>query len=130
MKTKITTTLATLSTALSLLLVVAVFLTAAHAKDVVAAAPAATRSTDDQQSATRTVHDDLVVKSIRELHSHVDKTMVKDPGMGKSMSKMFGDNASLVGRREHDDTHEEQPLSVKLIEMMLMIRLTYAHITA
>ncbi len=123
MKTNIITLARRLTATLSSLLVVAVFLTATHAKDVLMSSALGILSSDTP--AVRT-HDDISAKALSDLHSHVDKTMVKDPGMNKS----FGDNAALAARRERDETEEEQPLSLKMIEMMLMVKLAYAYATS
>lgn len=122
MKQKLTQLLHHLSLALSAVLVLAVFLTATHAKDV-AGLPQKTKVATTDGQVARTADDTMVAKSIGDLHSHVDKTMVKDPGMSKS----FGDNSALAARREREEIEEERPLSLKMIEMMFMARLTLAY---
>ena len=52
--------------------------------------------------------------------------MVKDPGMNKS----FDDNSALAARREREEIEEERPVSIKMIEMMFMARLTLAYALA
>lgn len=122
MKQKITQLFHHLSVALSMMLVLAVFLTAAHAKDV-AALPQKAKAMATDGQAVRAADETMASKSLGDLHSHVDKTMVKDPGMNKS----FGDNSALTARREREEIEEERPLSLKVIEMMFMARLTLAY---
>lgn len=122
---KIKTLKTTLITILSSILVVAVFLISTHAKDLFGYHHSALRREQDMLT-----HRDVVAKSTGELHSHVDKTMVKDPGISKSMSKVFGDTSGLLARREREEQTEDQPISVKLIEMMFMARLTLAYALA
>lgn len=122
---KIKTIKTTLITILSSILVVAVFLISTHAKDLFGYHHPVLRQEQDMLT-----HRDVVAKSTGELHSHVDKTMVKDPGISKSMSKVFGDSSSFLARREQEETNEDQPISVKLIEMMFMARLTLAYALA
>lgn len=120
MKTNISHFFHLCSVSLSSVLVLAVFLTATHAKDIMIA-PSSASATPDAPAAR--THDDSLAKSFSDLHSHVDKTMVKDPGMNKS----FGDNATLTARREREEVDDDQPLSVKMIEMILLVKLAYAY---
>ena len=115
-----------LSVSLSTFLVLAVFLTSTHAKDIAAGPSLKTKTSLGDDAAVRKVDDTAVSKSIGDLHSHVDKTMVKDPGMNKS----FGDNSALAARREREEIEEERPVSLKMIEMMFMARLTLAYALA
>ncbi len=117
------------STSLSAFLVLAVFLTSAHAKDL-ASSPMIKSKVSFLDDQTTKRADDPVTKSIGDLHSHVDKTMVKDPGLQKSMAKSFADTNSLAARREREEGEDDQSLSVKLIEMMFMARLTLAYALA
>lgn len=126
MKTNINKIRHLLSVSLSAFLVLAVFLTSTHAKDIAAGPGLKTKTSLGDDAAVRKVDDTAVSKSIGDLHSHVDKTMVKDPGMNKS----FGDNSALAARREREEIEEEQPLSLKMIEMMFMARLTLAYALA
>ncbi len=124
MKTKTKKIFKTLSVSLSVFLAVAVFLTATHAKDIVS--PVSSSPAADANTANTTVRqiEKPIDKSIGDLHSHVDKTMVKS--MAKAVSG--GDNAVMQNaRREQGEINEEQPLSVRMIEMMLMIKLAYAY---
>ncbi len=114
---KIKTIKTTLTTCLSSLLVLAVMLLSTHAKDMLGYHHPLLKA--EQNVLT---HKEVVAKSTGELHSHVDKAMVKDPGLSKS----FGDSAALI-RRERDEIHDDQPISVRLIEMMFMARLTLAY---
>lgn len=124
MKTKTTSLTRHTTTLISSLMIVAVFLTAAHAKDVAALQPRPDATSVD--APTIRTHADITAKSLGELHSHVDKTIVKDPGMSKSLS----DASSLAARREREEIEEDQPLSVKMIEMMLLVKLAYAYATS
>lgn len=118
MKIKKSSLFSSLSTLFASLLACAVVLLSIHAKDLIISAPAAA-SPAGQQPRTETP----VEKSLGELHHHVDKTMVKDPGMNKS----FGDSSALAARREREEIEEDRPLSLKMIELMLMVKLAYAY---
>jgi hypothetical protein len=115
---------------LSSFLVLAVFLTSTHAKDIASGSSLRSKVSFTDDASTKKVDDSTVAKSIGDLHSHVDKTMVKDPGMNKSMNKSFGDSSALLARREREEVEEEQSLGVKVIEMMFMARLTLAYALA
>jgi len=126
MKTKINKIRHLLSVSLSAFLVLAVFLTSTHVKDLTPGNTPRSKVALTDDATAKKVDDSTVSKSIGDLHSHVDKTMVKDPGMNKS----FGDNSALAARREREEIEEEQPLSLKMIEMMFMARLTLAYALA
>jgi hypothetical protein len=120
MKTKIKK-LTTIS--ISLFMVLAVFLTATHAKDLVAAQPirSKARAIDNPQAARTT--DDPVQKSVGDLHNHSDKTMLKN------FAKSVGDTPTLATKRsEKDDViTDDQPLSVRLLEAYFMMQLAFAY---
>ena len=124
MKTNIKKITHTFMTTLSVFLAVAVVLIATHAKDIVSAAPST--PADSATNTSARLAERPIDQSIGDLHSHVDKTMVKN--MAKAVS---GDSAVMqTARREQGEINEEQPLSVRLIEMMLMVKLAYAYATS
>ncbi len=104
-------------------MVLAVFLTATHAKDLVAAQPirSKARAIDNPQAARTT--DDPVQKSVGDLHNHSDKTMLKN------FAKSVGDTPTLATKRsEKDDViTDDQPLSVRLLEAYFMMQLAFAY---
>ena len=106
----------------SLFMVLAVFLTATHAKDIVGAQPVKAKARTVETQATRTV-DDPIQKSVSDLHNHSDKTMLKN--FAKSMS----DTPTLAAKRtEKDDPiTDDQPLSVRLLEAYFMMQLAFAY---
>lgn len=101
-------------------MVVSVFLTATHAKDLVSATRVKLRAVDTQ--ATRT-QDDPMQKSLGDLHSHTDKTMLK------SFVKQMSDSPTLAAKRHEGNEHdaEEQSLSMKLFEAFFMMQLAFAY---
>jgi hypothetical protein len=107
---------------LSLFMVLAVFLTATHAKDIMSAQPVKTKARAVETQATRTF-DDPVQKSVSDLHNHSDKTMLKN------FAKSMGDTPTLSTKRneKNDQRVEDQPLSVRLLEAFLMMQLAYAY---
>lgn len=120
MKTKIKHLL---TLAFSAVIVVAVFLTATHAKDIVgntAHSKHKARAIDTQVA--RATQDDPVQKSMGDLHSHTDKTMLKH------FVKQVGDTATLATKRtEKDDMSDEQPFSMRLFEAFFMMQLAFAY---
>lgn len=104
------------------LLVVSVFLTATHAKDIVNNQPLKTKARVADTQATRTV-DDPVQKSMGDLHNHSDKTMLKN------FAKSMGDSPSLATKRSEKDEVlvDEQPLSVRMLEAFFMMQLAFAY---
>jgi hypothetical protein len=106
----------------SFLMVLAVFLTATHAKDIISAQPVKTKARAVETQATRTV-DDPIQKSVSDLHNHSDKTMLKN------FAKSMGDTPTLASKRtEKDDPiTDDQPLSVRLLEAYFMMQLAYAY---
>ncbi len=113
---KITTTL------FASLLVVSVFLTATHAKDIVNTQPLKTKARAIDTQAARTT-DDPVQKSMGDLHSHSDKTMLKN------FAKSMGDTPTLAAKRSEKDEQlvDEQPLSVRMLEAYFMMQLAFAY---
>ena len=110
----------------SLFLVLAVFLTATHAKDIVGGAQQTKQKTravaETQPQAARTT-DDPVQKSMSDLHNHTDKTMLKN------FAKQMGDVPSLAAKRQEKDenTSDEQSLSMRLFEAFFMMQLAFAY---
>ena len=122
MKTKIKHIL---KTTFSVFLVLAVLLTATHAKDLVSSRPIkqkTARTVETQTQVARTT-DDPVQKSMGDLHNHTDKTMLK------SFVKQMGDSPSLAAKRNEKDDHEneEQSLSMRLFEAFFMMQLAFAY---
>ncbi len=119
MKTKIKKLITTFFASL---LVVSVFLTATHAKDIVNTQPLKTKARAIDTQAARTV-DDPVQKSMGDLHSHSDKTMLKN------FAKSMGDTPSLATKRSEKDEQlvDEQPLSVRMLEAYFMMQLAFAY---
>ncbi len=113
---KITTTL------FASLLVLSVFLTATHAKDIVNTQPLKTKARAIDTQAARTT-DDPVQKSMGDLHSHSDKTMLKN------FAKSMGDTPTLAAKRSEKDEQlvDEQPLSVRMLEAYFMMQLAFAY---
>lgn len=123
MKTNIKHTTKHFTLALSLTLASAVFLSASHAKDIIGPPKQTVAILSDASQPAKDPAKEVTAKSISELHSHVDKTMVKDPGL----SKTFGDSASLAARREQREDHEDnRSLGHRLVEMMIMAHLALA----
>lgn len=105
---------------LTFILVAVVFLSAAHARDIASQSHKKLKVVDAQ-----TVHYETPMsKSLGELHSHVNKAMVKDPGLSKTK---LASGLSVLSRREEKDFENNQSLSIRLIELMLMARLAYAY---
>ena len=125
MKTNIRHTLHLCKSMLSALLIVSVFLTATHAKDVVATSPEKTKLRIVESQSTRS-QDDPVQKSVGDLHNHTDKTMLKN------FAKSMGDSTTLAAKRdEHDErSADDQPMSVRLFEAYLMMQLAFAYARA
>lgn len=107
---------------LSLFMVLAVFLTSTHAKDIVSAQPVKAKARAVDTQATRTI-DDPVQKSMSDLHSHSDKTMLKN------FAKSMGDTPSLASKRNEKDepSVNEQPLSLRILEAFFMVQLAVAY---
>lgn len=124
MKTKNKSTTTPASRLLSALLVLAVVLTATHAKEVAGQPlPAVKSNGNDMQAAVR-ANDDPVQKSMSDLHNHTDKTMLKN------FAKSMGDASSLAARREErDDPADVRSLSHRLFETYLMLQFAYATAT-
>lgn len=124
MKTNIRHTLHLCKTLLSALLVVSVFLTATHARDVVSMSPAKPKLRGVETQAR--TQDDPVQKSLSDLHNHTDKTMLKN------FAKSMGDSTTLAAKRdEHDErSADDQPMSVRLFEAYLMMQLAFAYARA
>ncbi len=127
MKTKIHHTIHLSKSILSGLLTIAVLMTSLHAKDLAAAqAPQVLGSNDSDQALLFRQIERPIDKSLGDLHHHVDNTMVKN------MTKSFSGDTAIMnnGRRERGEVNEEQSISVRVIEMMLMIKLAYAYATS
>lgn len=102
------------------LLATAVVLSSVHARDLVA-------HRNDVQSfdvarTTKTHVDDVSAKAIADLHNHVDKAGLK------TFNKLATDQIVLVRHRQTQAEHQDtsRPLSVVIMEALLMFRLTYA----
>lgn len=120
MKTK-NTKLHQLTHILSASLVVAVMLTATHAKDIVGQPMVRSKTSLDTATAART-QDDPAQKSMSDLHNHTDKTMLKN------IAKSMGDASSLAARRDERDgsSEDERTFSQRLFEAYLMLQFAYA----
>lgn len=107
----------------SVFLVAAVFLTATHAKDLVAQQPVKQKAARAVETQAARTTDDPVQKSMGDLHNHTDKTMLK------SFVKQMGDSPSLAAKRHEKDEHgnEEQSLSMRLFEAFFMMQLAFAY---
>lgn len=110
----------------STLMVVAVFLTATHAKDIVNPQPirqkARSVETQTQQPQATRTSDDPVQKSMGDLHNHTDKTMLKN------FAKSMGDAPSLAAKRnEKDEQDDDRSLSMRLFEAYFMMQLAFAY---
>lgn len=116
-------------TALGSVLAVAVLLTAAHAKDLATPSSAhvlGSSTTADQALLARQI-EKPIDKSIGDLHhhSHADNNLIKN------FNSFNGDNAVMNNaRRSRGEINEERPISVRLIEMVLMVKLAYAYATS
>lgn len=108
-------------------IVVAVFLTATHAKDIVNNQPLKLRPKSVQANEnlpTRTI-DEPIQKSLSDLHNHTDKTMLKH------FAKSMGDAPSLAAKRQEREDHldgEEQPVSLRLFQAYFMMQIAYASV--
>lgn len=120
MKTKIKHLL---TLAFAAVIVVAVFLSATHAKDILGnTTPSKAKARAIDAQVTRTVQDDPVQKSMGDLHNHTDKTMLKH------FVKQVGDTPALAARRnEKDDIDVEQSFSMRLFEAFFMMQLAFAY---
>ena len=121
MKTKIKKVISTLFAGI---LVISVFLTATHAKDLVnptASTKAKARVIETQAARAQ---DDPMQKSLGDLHNHTDKTMLKH-----FVKQVGGDSPSLAARREDNDEHttDEQSFSMRLFEAFFMMQLAFAY---
>jgi len=108
---------------LSLTLVPAVLLSATHAKDLVAQPE--TKKVLGASSITKlklhTARDDPMAKSIGDLHNHIDKTMLKH--VAKSSASVH----KQVVRRNGEDIADAHPVSTRVLEFGLKMRLLYAY---
>lgn len=110
-----------LATSLAYILAMAVVMSSLHIKDIVANNNEAAIQAAQQRTA-RAHMEDVSAKAMSELHNHVEKTMVK------SLVKAMSDPA-VVGRQRQtieDAMESDRGLSVVLMEMLLMFRLSYA----
>lgn len=109
------------------LVVVAVFLTAMHAKDIVNDQPLPSQTDPVTEAPLPRPTKDPLQKSLGELHHHTDNTTVKN--FGKAFS---GDAPSLAAKRQlrEEDSTEDKPLSQRLLEVYLMVQLAYASVRA
>lgn len=107
----------------SSVIVLAVFLTATHAKDIMAAQPTKQKAARAVETQAARTTDDPVQKSMGDLHNHTDKTMLKN------FAKQMGDSPSLAAKRNEKDDHEneEQSLSMRLFEAFFMMQLAFAY---
>lgn len=123
MKTNIKTFHHFCTVALSALLVVAVFLTSTHAKDLVSRSPLGSKASFlDDQSFKKV--DDPMSKSLNDLHNHSDKTMLNH------FAKSFGDASSLAANRREEkgsDDEGETPFSLRLFQAFFMVQVAYAY---
>lgn len=105
-------------------LATAVVLASVHARDIVANSNKIVHF--DAVSTAKVHTDDVAAKAIGDLHNHVDKTFVK------SMVKSVSEQATLIRQRQslEDLDSIDRPLSVLVMEMLLMFRLSYASILA
>lgn len=107
----------------SSVIVLAVFLTATHAKDIVSASgqPLKQKARTLETQSARV--DDPVQKSMSDLHNHTDKTMLKN------FAKQIADSPTLAAKRNEKDelSADEQPLSTRLLEAMFMMQLAFAY---
>lgn len=130
MKTKIHHITNVMYALLAAILVVAVFLSATHAKDIVNNQPTRAKSKSArvvETIPTRTVLDEPIQKSINDLHNHTDKTMLKN------FVKAVGDAPSLAAKRQEREDHldgEEQPVSLRLFQAYFMMQIAYASVRA
>lgn len=108
------------STTLALLLIPAVLMSATHAKDIASYGQPKGKVLGVEAKIQRAV-DDPMAKALGDLHNHTDKTMIKH-----NMVKTTGDVAPYASRREADELQKDHPISVKLIELLLSMRLTMA----
>lgn len=108
----------TLATLLAYLLAFAVVLSCLHAKDLAAyrAATAHVPIVGDSHAT------DLVAKAIGELHTHVDKTALKN------IAKSFGDQTVLAYDRQLQQLRQRYPrtASTVLMEALLLFRIAAA----
>lgn len=108
----------TLATLLAYLLAFAVVLSCLHAKDLVAY-----RANALQFAATaETRAGDVIAKVLSELHTHVDKTMLKN------IAKSVGDQTVLAYDRQLQQLRQRYPrtTSTVLMEALLLFRIAAA----
>lgn len=110
------------------LIVVAVILSATHAKDIANTQPVRDKSNAPRVTEnlpTRVAFDEPIQKSIGDLHNHADKTMLK------TFAKSMSDAPSLAAKRQERDDHttDDQPFALRLFEAYFMVQLAYAAYT-
>lgn len=105
---------------LAYILATAVILSSLHARDLIANSNIAVNI--DAGHSVKVHTDDVSAKSIADLHNHVDKTALK------SFVKSASDQTILIRQRQTQDSLADvgRPLSVIVMEMIFMFRLTYA----
>ena len=125
MKTNIKNIIRLSLTGLCLLMATSVFLSSVHAKDLINQTPVKNKASALGDQAIKRL-DDPAQKSINDLHSHTDKTMVK------SLLKSISDNSSTAARREQrsETSSVGDSLQARFIEILLIWRLTLAYRSA
>ena len=97
-----------------------VVLFSVHARDL-AASNNGTVSVDTTHPVKLRI-DDTSAKSVADLHSHVEKTVIK------TFEKSTSDQTILIRQRQTSNSVSDtsRPLAVIMMEMLFMFRLTYA----
>ncbi len=113
---------------MSALLVVAVVLSATHAKDIVNPQPLRNKSQRVAETSMPrpTAIDEPIQKSLGDLHNHTDKTMLKH-----FVKASPSDAPSLAAKRQEREDHlsaEEQPVSLRLFQAYFMMQIAYAYV--
>lgn len=109
------------SLAFAFAMVIAVILTATHAKDIAGSAVLKIKTTTPLDDGLTRRIDDPVTKALSDLHNHTDKTMVK------SLVKNISDNPAALSRRNNEpEAADIASFKTRVVEALLMWRMLFA----